>query len=75
MRPTDDPAGLPVRVTRVEDVGRHRIVRAEFLGTPLNALVAEGAPFGAGFDRMAFDPANVLVYRDDWRIEPEGKAA
>ena len=75
VRPTDDPAGLPVRILRVEDVGRHRIIRAEFVGTPLNALLPEGVPFGPGFDRMAFDAANVLVYRDDWRVEPRKEAA
>jgi multiple sugar transport system ATP-binding protein len=35
--------GLPVTVKRVEDVGRHRIVRAEFQGQPLNAILPEGA--------------------------------
>mgnify|MGYP006193767155 CR=1 FL=1 len=52
-----------------------RTVRAEFDGTAVNALLPEGAPFGSGFDRMAFDPGNVLVYRDDWRIEPQREAA
>ena len=35
-------AGLPVTVRRVEDVGRHLIVRADFRGTEVNVVLPEG---------------------------------
>ena len=65
-------AGLPVTVKRVEDVGRHRIVRAELMGQPLNAILAEGAVLPADL-RVSFAPAKINVYADDWRVA--GKAA
>jgi glycerol transport system ATP-binding protein len=66
--------GLPARVLRVEDVGRHRIVRIEAGGERVSAILPEGAPLPEGADAIAFDPAGVNVYRDDWRVEPSGAA-
>ena len=63
--------GLPVRIERVEDVGRHRIVRATLAGTPISIVMPEGPPIGADMTRVVFDPAHVNVYRDDWRLEGE----
>jgi glycerol transport system ATP-binding protein len=64
--------GLPVTVKRVEDVGRHRIVRADLAGQPLNAILAEGETLPAD-PRVSFDPSKVNVYADDWRVT--GKVA
>jgi glycerol transport system ATP-binding protein len=70
IRLTDDPAGLPVTIRRVEDVGRHKIIRADFEGAELNVIAGEGAALPADFNRAVFDPAAVNVYADDWRVEP-----
>jgi glycerol transport system ATP-binding protein len=64
--------GLPVRIERVEDVGRHRIVRARAEGTGINVVLPEGAPIPADASRVSFDPKGVNVYADDWRVEPAG---
>jgi glycerol transport system ATP-binding protein len=66
--------GLPVTVTRVEDVGRHRILRAEHQGHALNAILPDGAEIPAGPVRLVFDPARTLVYADDWRVQPTGSS-
>ena len=63
--------GLPITVSRVEDVGRHRIVRAELFGHPINALSPEGAPISPDMTGVAFDPAGINVYADDWRVNAE----
>lgn len=63
--------GLPVTVKRVEDVGRHRIVRAEFQGQPLNAILPEGMSALAD-PRVAFAAGKINVYANDWRIQPMG---
>ncbi len=69
-----DEGGLPVRIRRVEDVGRHKIVRADFFGTEINVIAGEGEEIAADRTRVAFDPARVNVYADDWRVAP-GEAA
>ncbi len=70
LRLTDD-TGLPIRIRRVEDVGRHKIVRAEFQGRDINIIVDESAEIGADMRYATFDPAHVNVYHNDWRVEGE----
>jgi glycerol transport system ATP-binding protein len=65
--------GVPVRIRRVEDVGRHRLVRAEAAGESLSVVVPEGMPVSADLTHVSFRPDKINVYADDWRIE--GKAA
>ncbi|SFJ15099.1 ABC transporter ATP-binding protein [Jannaschia pohangensis] len=60
-------AGLPVTIRRVEDVGRHKIVRASLFGADLNIVVGEGVEIGADMTNVTFAPAKVGVYVDDWR--------
>ncbi|OWU83743.1 ABC transporter ATP-binding protein [Oceanicola sp. 22II-s10i] len=67
--------GMPVRVRRVEDVGRHKIVRAEFFGHDINIIAGENDEVAADTARVVFDGAHVNVYADDWRVAPEGRAA
>jgi glycerol transport system ATP-binding protein len=64
--------GLPVTVKRVEDVGRHRIVRAELQGQPLNAILPEGMAVPGTDARVSFAPAKINVYANDWRVLPMG---
>ncbi|MDF1872506.1 ABC transporter ATP-binding protein [Vannielia sp.] len=63
--------GLPVKVRRVEDVGRHKIVRAECFGNEINVIAGEGDGISENMTRVKFDPAHVNVYANDWRVSPE----
>jgi glycerol transport system ATP-binding protein len=63
--------GLPVTIKRVEDVGRHKIVRADFHGTAINVIAAEGENISPDMNRVVFDTAGVNVYSDSWRVAPE----
>jgi glycerol transport system ATP-binding protein len=66
--------GLPVKIRRVEDVGRHKIVRAEFFGNDINIIAEEGASLGPDMTRVVFDASHLNVYADDWLIAPKGQA-
>ena len=74
IRLTTDDDGIPARVTRVEDVGRHKIIRLDVDGHPVSAIADEGEaiPEGAGY--IAFDPQGINVYADDWRVAAQGEA-
>ncbi len=63
-----DSAGIPVTITRVEDTGRHKIVRAEAAGKKINIIAPEGSEIGADMNRVVFDPEKISVYEDGWRI-------
>lgn len=65
--------GLPVKILRVEDVGRHKIVRAELFGNNINILEEEGTSISPDMNRVVFDPARANIYVNDWLAE--GKAA
>ena len=58
--------GLPVNVRRVEDVGRHKIVRADLFGNEINILAGEGVEISPDMNRVTFDPQHVNVYVNDW---------
>jgi glycerol transport system ATP-binding protein len=60
--------GIPVSVTKVEDVGRHKIVRATLEGRDIAAILGEDEAVPADA-RVSFDPAGINLYRDSWRIE------
>ena len=61
--------GLPITIRRIEDVGRHRIIRGEVAGAVVNVISPEGAEIGADMTRVRFAPERVNVYRDDWRVQ------
>jgi glycerol transport system ATP-binding protein len=61
--------GLPVRVERVADVGRFRIVDARHADQVLKVLVGEGTELPQGEARLAFDRAHTQVYADGWIVE------
>ncbi|WP_054008492.1 ABC transporter ATP-binding protein [Cypionkella psychrotolerans] len=61
--------GLPITIRRVEDVGRHRIIRGEVAGQVVNVIAAEGAEIAADQTRVRFAPSRINVYANDWRVQ------
>ncbi len=64
-----DEGGLPFALDRIEDVGRHRIIRGRIGETPVNLTAPEGTPVDAGLTRVTLAPQKINVYADDWRVE------
>ncbi len=68
--------GLPVTITRVEDVGRHKIVRAKHGDTPINGILREDQSLSTGMAHAVLTPSAIGVFENDWRVEPlQGGAA
>jgi glycerol transport system ATP-binding protein len=65
--------GIPAKILRIEDVGRHKIIRLDVAGREINATLSEGTPVPAGTDRITFDPEGINVYENDWRVAPKGQ--
>ena len=63
--------GMPVTITKIEDIGRNKIVRATFAGLPLTAALEEDDEIPAD-PRVTFDPAAISIYADSWRVKTEG---
>ena len=60
--------GLPARVTRVEDVGRHKIVRLDIGGQEVSAIADESRSPPDGGTHVQFVDRGVNVYENDWRV-------
>ena len=60
--------GLPVTIRAVEDIGRHKIVRATLEGREFAVIVSEHGEIPAE-PRVTFDPKGINIYADSWRQE------
>ncbi|MBP1842954.1 glycerol transport system ATP-binding protein [Rhizobium petrolearium] len=63
--------GVPVSITRIEDIGRLKIVRASFAGQPISIVAEEDVEIPSE-PRVTFDPAAINIYADSWRVGGEG---
>ena len=66
--------GIPAKITRVEDAGRFRIVRAMVQGHSITAISPEGDELPAD-PHITFDPKGVHLYADSWRVDLTVEAA
>jgi glycerol transport system ATP-binding protein len=66
-------AGIPAKIVRMEDAGRYRVAHLDMLGHPVAAMLREGEEAPAA-PHVAFDPAGVHLYADNWRVELGGGA-
>ncbi len=60
--------GMPVDVTKVEDIGRHKVVRAKLQGQEIALIVSEDKNVPADA-KVSFDPAGINLYANSWRVE------
>lgn len=64
-------AGMPVSVHKVEDIGRHKVVRASLEGREIAAIIGEDDDVPAD-PHVTFDPAGINLYDKSWRVEMGG---
>jgi len=60
--------GMPVSITKVEDIGRHKVVRASLEGREIAVIVGEDGEIPAE-PRVSFDAAGINIYADSWRVD------
>ena len=61
--------GVPVQVRRIDDFGRKRLAHVSLGGFPLVASVPDDIPAIGDEATVRFDPAHVLVYRNEVRVQ------
>lgn len=64
VRLAEDGIGLPVRVKRVDDVGRYKLARVTLGNLPLNVMVGEDARPSGDTASIQFDRRHLHVYVD-----------
>jgi glycerol transport system ATP-binding protein len=61
-----DAHGIPVRVVKVRDSGRFRVVETQHGGTTIKLLVGEGQPLPSEGGHLRLDRAHTQLYADGW---------
>ncbi|PRD40845.1 ABC transporter ATP-binding protein [Phyllobacterium phragmitis] len=59
--------GMPVSIAKVEDIGRHKIVRTQLEGQEIAVILAEDEDVPAD-PHIVFDTKGINVYADSWRV-------
>ncbi|SMX25640.1 ABC transporter ATP-binding protein [Boseongicola aestuarii] len=72
---TTSETGVPASIKRIEDVGRHKIIRLDVAGHEVSAIAGEDDSISQDAQRITFDRGGINVYVDDWRIARKGEAA
>lgn len=62
------PEGLPVRIAKVSDGGRYRVVEALHDSQRIKLLVDEDASLPADTAHLRFDPGHTRLYADGWLV-------
>jgi glycerol transport system ATP-binding protein len=63
------PDGIPVRIVKVSDAGRHHIVEARHGDSRIKLLVEDGVAVPADGAHIRFDPAQTRLYADGWLVK------
>ncbi|MGI1661750.1 ABC transporter ATP-binding protein [Palleronia sp. KMU-117] len=66
-------AGLPARVSKVADVGRHFVIEAMVGDCAVKVVSEHGAPEQGSEVHLGFRPEKTRVYRDGWIATEERK--
>lgn len=66
-----DRSGLPVRLSKVDDLGRYKIAEVEAGDQRIKLIVREWQSIPSESPRIIFDLDQTRLYRDGWRVETE----
>ena len=61
--------GLPVKVRRIDDLGRKRLAHVDLGSQPLVVTVPNGMTVEGSEARVSFDPRRTHIYVDEQRVE------
>ncbi len=65
--------GMPATISKVEDIGRHKIVRLNVEGNEIAAIAGEDEELPSDA-HVTFDPAGINLYANSWRIGHKERA-
>jgi len=61
--------GIPVKIEKVEDLGRYQVVTVRHETEQIKMLVGEDQAIPTMSPQIEFDPAKLRIYCDDWAVE------
>ncbi len=64
-----DLSGFPVRINRVDDLGRYQVAEVELSGHTIKMIVDEDQSIPSDNPRIGFDTDRTWLYRDGWKVD------
>jgi glycerol transport system ATP-binding protein len=61
--------GVPVKILKIDDIGRHKIARVALNGCQLNVIMTETTEFTGDRGSLVIDPAHANIYIDEHLVE------
>lgn len=61
--------GIPVTITKVDDLGRYQIVVVQHNNSTIKMIVPEDTQIPSENPCIAFNPENTRIYVDDWVVD------
>lgn len=58
-------------VVKIDDVGRHQVVRLSFMGQIIHVVVDENQGVASDTVNITFDPSQIHMYKNGWRIKSQ----
>ena len=62
--------GLPVKINRVQNVGRHKFINASLFDGDINIVANESFEIETDMTNVEFDLDKISIFADDWRVDP-----
>jgi len=66
----DADNAIPITVKRIEDIGRHKIIRAVLAHHDINIIVDEDTPMRDTPTHITLAPQSIHIYDRQWRLGP-----
>lgn len=60
--------GIPVKLNKVDDLGRYQVAEVEAAGQVIKMIVKEGQAIPSENPRIVFDLEHTGLYRDGWKV-------
>lgn len=69
---SEDSGDFEIEITRIEDIGYRKIVRAKYQDMDIDIIVPEDIKITEDFKYASFDTNYIYIYQDGWLVEPIG---
>jgi len=67
----EEGKGLKITITRIEDVGIHKIVRAQYKNQDISIIVPEDVKITKTMTNMSFYKDHIIIYHNSWLVKGE----
>ncbi len=68
---SEEKGDIQIEITRIEDIGYHKIVRAKHKNININIIASEDTKITKNTKYASFDSNHIFVYQDGWLVNSQ----